>query len=97
MRENPNDNLDFLNYVIGRVCYELKINGEKIFDIVPHSGRIRPKKFDKYINIDTIPIIFGDEYYKVNEVYSDLHHVLSKQREEREKERYKDDYYFFKL
>lgn len=98
MKENPNDNLDLLAHEINRICYELKINSEKIFDISQFSGRLRPKKFSsRYINVDSISIMYESEYQKVRDVYEKISLEERTRQEEREKERYKDDYYFFQL
>lgn len=97
MRESPNNNLDFLAHEINKICYELKINSEKIFDISQVSGRLRPKKFEKYINAEIIPTIYKSEYHQVNELYSKISAEDRKRQEEREKERHNDGYYFFKL
>lgn len=95
MGENPNDNLDFLTHVIRKICFEFKINSEKIFDISP-SGRVKPNKFESYIDKDTIPKIYKDEYKIVWDAYSNLSTQLRKEQEEREKERYKEILYFYK-
>lgn len=97
MKENPNDNLNLLSHEINRICHELEINSEKIFDILPHSGRLKPKKFSRYINEETIPVLYQIEYKKVREIYERISLEERTRQEEREKERYKDNYYFFKL
>ena len=94
---SPNDQLDLLAHEINRICHELKLNSEKIFDISSFSGRLRPKKFSRYINVDIIPTIHKSEYHQVNELYSKILAESRKRQEEREKERYKDGYHFFKL
>ena len=94
-RENLN-NRDLLAHQINRVCYELEINSEKIFDILP-SGRLRPKKFSRYINVENISKIHNSEYHQINELYSKISAEDRKRQEEREKERYKDGYYSFKF
>lgn len=89
MGKNPNDNINFLNHIISRICHDLEINSEKIFDILP-SGRLRPNRFERYIDEDIIPEIYKDEYKMVWDVYSNLSTQLRKEQVEREKKRCED-------
>ena len=94
--ENPNDQIELLSHEINKMCHELKLNSEKIFDISSLSGRLRPKKFSKYINVEIIPTIHNSEYHQVNELYSKISAENRKRQKEREKEMYKDGYCFLK-
>jgi len=96
MIENPNDNLNVLSHIINEICHELKINSEKIFNILP-SGRLKPSQFERYIDENNIPKIYKDEYKIVWDRYTQLSAEYRKRQEEREKERCKDRYYSFKL
>lgn len=84
--ESPNANLEFLNHVIHRICYELEINSEKIFEVSP-SGKVRPNKFEKYINKESIPEIYKSEYKIVWDRYCNLSSQLRKEREEYDREK----------
>lgn len=94
-RKNLNDR-DLLAHQINRICRELDINSEKILEILP-SGRLRPKKFSRYVNEESIPKTCESEYNKIYDLYNKISTEDRKRQEEREKERYKDGYYTFKL
>jgi len=95
MRENPNDNLNVLSHIINEICHEFEINSENIFTI-SSSGRLKPNQLEKYIDKDNIPKIYENEYKLVWDRYSQLSTEYRKRQEEREKERYEDEYYFLK-
>jgi len=85
-RENLNDR-DLLAHQINRICHELDINSEKMLEFLP-SGKLRPKKFSKYINNENIPEIYKSEYNQIYEIYSKIAIEDRKRQEEREKERW---------
>ena len=93
--ENPNDGLNVLSHIISEICHDLEINSEKIFIVSP-SGRLKPNQFEKYIDKDNIPKIYENEYKLVWDRYTQLSAEYRKRQEEREKERYENEYCFLK-